>query len=82
MKHEIMKILIVIKNGSLLKNGEAPIVRVTINGVPDELRIQRNVLPRLFYHNSKCYLSFAVVFQAQGATVEAHYLARDGKADA
>ena len=64
MKHEIMKILIVIKKGSLLKNGEAPIVRVTIIGEPNELRIQLNVLPRLFYHNSKCYLSFAVVFQA------------------
>ena len=82
MKHEIMKILIISKNGSLLKNGEAPIVRVTINGEPNEVRIQRNVLPRLFYHHSKCYLSFAVVFQAQGAAVEAHYLARNGKADA
>ena len=49
MKHETMKILFVIKKSSLLKNGEAPIVvRVTINGVSDEVRIQRSVLPRLW----------------------------------
>ena len=48
MKHETMKILFVIKKSSLLKSGEAPIVvRVTINGVSDEVRIQRSVLPRM-----------------------------------
>ncbi len=45
---ETMKILFFIKKGSLLKNGQAPIVvRVTFNGVSDEARIQRSVEPRL-----------------------------------
>ena len=44
MKHETMKILFVIKKSSLLKNGEAPIVvRVTINGVSDEVRGKSSV---------------------------------------
>ena len=44
MKHETMKILFVIKKSSLLKNGEAPIVvRVTINGVSDEVRMENPV---------------------------------------
>lgn len=55
MKHETMKILFVIKKSSLLKNGEAPIVvRVTINGVSDEVRIQRSVLPRLWNQARGC----------------------------
>lgn len=50
-----MKILFVIKKSSLLKNGEAPIVvRVTINGVSDEVRIQRSVLPRLWNQARGC----------------------------
>ena len=36
----------------------------------------------LLYHNGEGYTAFAVVFEAQGATVKAYYLARDGKADA
>ena len=48
MRQETMKILFFIKKGSLLKNGQAPIVvRVTFNGVSDEARIQRSVEPRL-----------------------------------
>ena len=55
MKHETMKILFVIKKSSLLKNGEAPIVvRVTINGVSDEVRIQRSVLPRMWNQARGC----------------------------
>lgn len=55
MKHETMKILFVIKKSSLLKNGEAPIeVRVTINGVSDEVRIQLSVLPRLWDQARGC----------------------------
>ena len=47
MRQETMKILFFIKKGSLLKNGQAPIVvRVTFNGVSDEARIQRSVEPR------------------------------------
>ena len=50
-----MKILLVIKKSCLLKNGEAPIVvRVTINGVSDEVRIQRSVLPRLWNQARGC----------------------------
>ena len=55
MKHETMKILFVIKKSSLLKSGEAPIVvRVTINGVSDEVRIQRSVLPRMWNQARGC----------------------------
>ena len=50
-----MKILFVIKKSSLLKSGEAPIVvRVTINGVSDEVRIQRSVLPRMWNQARGC----------------------------
>ena len=36
----------------------------------------------LLYHNGEGYTAFAVVFEAQGAAMEADDLARDGKADA
>ena len=36
----------------------------------------------LLHHHSKCHPALVVVFEAQGAAVEADDLARDGKADA
>lgn len=55
MRQETMKILFFIKKGSLLKNGQAPIVvRVTFNGVCDEARIQRSVEPRLWNQTKGC----------------------------
>ena len=36
----------------------------------------------LLHHYGKCHLAFVVVFEAQGAAVEADDLARDGEADA
>ena len=55
MRQETMKILFFIKKGSLLKNGQAPIVvRVTFNGVSDEVRIQRSVEPRLWNQTKGC----------------------------
>lgn len=49
MERETMKILFFIKKNSLLKNGEAPIiVRLTINGVEDESRIQRSIDPKVW----------------------------------
>lgn len=55
MRQETMKILFFIKKGSLLKNGQAPIVvRVTFNGVSDEARIQRSVEPRLWNQTKGC----------------------------
>ena len=36
----------------------------------------------LLHHHSKSHSAFIIVLEAEGATVKAHYLARDGKADA
>ena len=36
----------------------------------------------LLHHYGKCHLAFLVVFEAEGATMEAEDLARDGEADA
>ena len=49
MRQESMKILFVTKKGSVMKNGELPIIiRITIDGVRDEARIQRSIAPNLW----------------------------------
>lgn len=55
MRQETMKILFVVKKGSLMKNGELPIsIRVTINGVYEEARIQRSIAPNLWNQAKGC----------------------------
>ena len=55
MRQESMKILFLVKKGSLMKNGELPIsIRVTINGVHEEARIQRSIAPNLWNQDKGC----------------------------
>jgi integrase len=55
MKQETMSILFYIIKSRLLKNGEAPILlRVTIDGAEDEIRIQRSIPVHLWNQAKGC----------------------------
>lgn len=55
MKQGTMHILFFILKTKLLKNGEAPILmRITIDGHYEEIRIQRSVPPKLWDSAKEC----------------------------
>lgn len=55
MKQGTMNILFFILKTKLLKNGEAPILmRITINGHYEEVRIQRSIPPKLWDSAKEC----------------------------
>ena len=55
MRQESMNVLFAIKKSSVMKNGEVPIIiRITINGVHDEARIQRSLPVNLWNQAKGC----------------------------
>lgn len=55
MRQETMNVLLAIKKSSLMKHGEVPIIiRITIDGVRDEARIQRSIIPSLWNQAKGC----------------------------
>lgn len=55
MRQESMNVLFAIKKSSVMENGEVPIIiRITINGVQDEARIQRSLPVNLWNQTKGC----------------------------
>lgn len=55
MRQETMNVLFAIKKSSLMKSGDVPIIiRITIDRVRDEARIQRSIIPSLWNQAKGC----------------------------